>query len=221
MTCRRRIVNNIDILKRAKHYTDALSSGMNPITGEPLREDCEIAAENYYKCFAFISSVLEKEINGASRESGHRGKRTDFFLSEEAASRVLITDGHVGINTVAARINDVIDRDSMKGVSGGKLAECLVELGYLKLQTLPNGNAVRVPTDKGVLAGIETQHRTDSVGKAYMQNVYSKEMQEYLVKNINDMMKHSLPKREKPRFVYESDAKRDYELPDDEDYYGI
>lgn len=214
-------VNEIDVLKRAKYYMDSLSSGTNPITGEPLAYDCEIAADNFYKCFAYISEVLEKEINKSAHTDESRGKREEFYLSDEDMEKVLITDDHVGINTVAARINDVIDRDVMKGVSGGKLAECLVSMGYLKLDTLPNGNTVRVASDMGVLAGIETQNRTDTVGKAYMQNVYSKQMQEFLVKNINEIMKHSVPKREKPRFVYETDASKNYELPDDEDYYGI
>lgn len=214
-------VNEVDVLKRAKHYMDSLSSGLNPITGEPLAYDCEIAADNFYKCFAYISEVLEKEINKSLHPDEPKIKRADFYLSDEAKEKVVISDDHVGINTVAARINDVIDRDAMKGVSGGKLAECLVSMGYLRLDTLPNGNTVRVASDKGSLAGIETQHRTDTVGKAYMQNVYSRKMQEFLVKNINDIMKHSAPKREKPRFVYETDASRNYEIPDDEDYYGI
>ncbi len=215
-------MNNEDLLKRAKHYTDALSSGINPITGETLADDCEIAAENFYRCFAYISTVLEKEIIRAECDVEQRSKRAEFYLSPENMEKVLITDDHVGINTVAARINDVIDRESMKGVSGGKLAECLVALGYLKLETLPNGNTVRVASDKGILEGIETQHRTDTVGKAYMQNVYSRRMQEYLVRNINDIMKNTAPKRDKmPRFVYESETRPSYDIPDDEDYYGI
>lgn len=214
-------VNEVDILKRAKHYMDSLSSGTNPITGEPLAYDCEIAADNYYKCFAYISDVLEKEINKTLRSNETKVKRREFYLSDEDKARVAISDDSVGINTVAARINDVIDRDVMKGVSGGKLAECLVSMGYLRLDTLPNGNTVRVASEKGIIAGIETQNRTDTVGKEYMQNVYSRRMQEFLVQNINDMMKLSAPKREKTRFVYETDASRNYEIPDEDDYYGI
>ncbi len=218
-------MKSTDLLKRAKHYTDALSNGINPITGEMLSPDCELAADNFYKCFAYISTVLEEKLEAETRAQRRTdataGRRTDFFLSEADAKRVLISDEHVGINTVAARINDVIDRDVMKGVSGGKLAECLVSMGYLMLETLPNGNTIRVASEKGTLAGIETQRRTDTVGKEYMQNVYSREMQEYLVKNINEIMKHSAPKRERPRFVYESAQRLSYDPNDEEDYYGI
>lgn len=214
-------MNEVDVLKRAKHYMDSLSSGINPITSEPLADDCEIAADNFYKCFAYISEVLGKEIKQNSHTDEARAKREEFRLSEDDMNKVVITDDYVGINTVAARINDVIDRDAMKGVSGGKLAECLVSMGYLKLETLPNGNTVRVAADKGVHAGIITKNRTDTVGKAYLQNVYNREMQTFLVRNINDIMKHSVPKREKMQFVYETGANKNHDIPDDEDCYGI
>lgn len=214
-------MNEIDALKQAKHYMDALSSGINPVTGEMLAEDCELRSDNFYKCFSYVSGILEKEIGKSISADELRAKRVDFYLSEEDRAKVTVSDDHVGINTVAARINDVIDRDQMKGVSGGKLAECLVSMGYLRLETLSNGNIVRIATEKGVLAGIETQNRTDTVGKAYLQNVYSKEMQRFLIDNINDIMRHSPPKKERTRFVYESGAMKNYELPDDDDYYGI
>lgn len=214
-------MNEIDVLKRAKHYMDALSSGVNPVTGEPLAEDCELRSDNFYKCFSYVSGILEKELGKSISADELRSKRADFYLSEEDRAKVTVSDDHVGINTVAARINDVIDRDRMKGVSGGKLAECLVSMGYLRLETLSNGNVVRVATEKGTTAGIETQNRTDTVGKAYLQNVYSTEMQRFLIDNINDIMRYSPPKKERTRFVYESGAAKNYELPDDDDYYGI
>lgn len=214
-------MNEIDVLKQAKYYMDALSSGINPKTGEPLAENCELRSDDFYKCFSYVSEILEKEIGKSILADELRMKRTEFYLSEEDRAKVTVSDDHVGINTVAARINDVIDRDRMKGVSGGKLAECLVSMGYLRLETLSNGNVVRIATDKGMRAGIETQNRTDTVGKAYLQNVYSKEMQRFLIDNINDIMRCSPTKKERTRFVYESGATKNYELPDDDDYYGI
>ncbi len=218
---RRKFVNEIEVLKQTKRYMDALSHGKNPVTGEPLAIDCELASEDFYKCFAYASELLAKEAKKLTYTDETKQKRAEFYLSEDDMEKVTVTDDYVGINTVAARINDVIDRDRMKGVSGGKLAECLVSMGYLKLETISNGNVVRIATEKGKLAGILTQHRTDSVGKVYLQNVYNLEMQKFLIANINDIIKHSQPRREKTRFVYESGSSKNYDISDDEDYYGI
>ncbi len=201
-------VNEIDVLKRAKYYMDCMAVGENPLTGEEFGEDNEITSESFKKCFSYISGILDSEISRQKRskdrsyrdgcgeyrdpydvrEFRDRPKRAMFFLSDAEKERVMISSDPVGINTVAARINDVIDQSKMKGVSGGKLAECLVEMGYLAVEEMPGGGRIRNATEKGALAGIETIDKTDSVGKAYKQNVYNTAMQRYLVENINEIV---------------------------------
>ncbi len=211
-------MNETDILKRAKFYMDSLADGVNPLTGEELDEDCEIAKDSFYRCFDYISGVLGKIIEEKSRPAERHGGRANFYLSPEAAKKVLVSAEAVGINTVAARINEIIDQSKMKGVSGGKLAECLLELGYLETEISPDGGRIRRATPKGVLAGIETIERTDSVGKSYRQNVYSAEMQRYLIHNINDIIAHESKQDIRPSCrTVEADDAADM----DEDIYDI
>ncbi len=184
------MINEVDILRRAKYYMDCLSNGINPLSGEELMPDCEITGESFEKCFSYISGVLGSEIERRQRRSvgEARSRRQKFYLSDDDKQRVTVTDEPVGINTVAARINEIIDQSVMRGVSGGKLAECLVRMGYLTVEESVGGGHIRCATEKGIAAGIETVRKTDSVGKVYRQNVYSAEMQHYLINNINEII---------------------------------
>ncbi len=216
-------MNETDVLKRAKFYMDSLAEGKNPLTGEELSEDCEIAKESFYKCFDYISGVLSRVIEEKSQPSERRGGRASFYLSPEDMERVQVSSEPVGINTVAARINEIIDQSRMKGVSGGKLAECLLELGYLETEISSDGGRIRRATAKGIMAGIETVEKTDSVGKSYRQNVYSLEMQRFLINNINDIISHE-PKQEARPVAHAADP-AEADLPDgadaDDDIYDI
>lgn len=189
-------MNDIDLLRRAKYYMDRMSLGENPVTDLPFGADSEINGENFRRCFKYISSVLDEEIEKRSGKSksakyAFRENRSDFYLSDEVKRTVHISSDPVGINTVAARINDVIDQNSMKGVSGGKLAECLVKMGFLQIEENADGGRIRTATLKGTAAGIVTIDKTDSVGKAYRQNLYSEEMQRFLIENINEIMRYA------------------------------
>lgn len=228
------MINEVDILRRAKYYMDCLSNGINPLSGEELMPDCEVKGESFEKCFSYISGVLGGEIERRQRRvvGEARARRQKFYLSDENMSKVIVTDEPVGINTIAARINEVIDQSAMRGVSGGKLAECLVGMGYLTVEESVDGGHVRCATEKGIAAGIETVRKTDSVGKVYRQNVYSAEMQRYLINNINEIIGQSAHEDEKSDGGYDArfgvaavrhdgeryDAADDAD--DDDDIYG-
>ena len=183
-------MNEIDLLSRAKYYMDCLSTKVNPLNGEPLTDFNELDDERFTKCFAYISGILARQISHSRdrlpRDSGGLKKqyRANLALSDEQKARVVISSEPVGINTIAAHINDVINQEQMRGVSGGKLAECLVRMGYLSIVETRDGGHIRVATPEGSAAGITTLDRTDAVGRAYQQNVYNSDMQRYLIDNI-------------------------------------
>lgn len=224
-------MNELDLLRRAKYYMDRMSMGENPLTDEKFNPESEITGESFTRCFSYISGVLAEEIERRTECSRYvyKPNRKEFFLSPEEMQIVQISADSVGINTVAARINDVIDQNSMKGVSGGKLAECLVKMGYLRVEEMPGGGKVRIATELGAVSGITTIDKTDSVGKAYRQNVYSTEMQRFLIENINDIMAHAKSDSQPCHDTYGeyicrqngdgADESADGELADD-DFYG-
>lgn len=225
-------MNDIDLLRRAKYYMDRMSLGENPVTELPFGADSEINGENFRRCFKYISSVLNEEITRRTERSkptkyAFRENRSDFYLSDDMKRTVHISSDPVGINTVAARINDVIDQNSMKGVSGGKLAEFLVKMGFLQIEENADGGRIRTATLKGKAAGIVTTDKTDSVGKAYRQNLYSEEMQRLLIENINEIMRYarSYPteneNENKNKGSVEEKIKAEDLSNEEDDFYGL
>ncbi|MCD7788530.1 MAG: hypothetical protein LUH59_06360 [Firmicutes bacterium] len=183
-----------ELLRRAKYYMDCLASGVNPITEKPFEDVKELDDPRFAKCFSFISGALWSKMSGFGGGSQRRSEREimpsreKFSLTEEQKASVTISDDYVGINTVAAHINEVIDQNRMYGVSGGKLAESLVALGFLSVTDAPDGSHIRTATEKGTVAGIMTVQHLDALGRDFRQNVYSPEMQRYIVDNIESII---------------------------------
>ncbi|MFY9380982.1 MAG: hypothetical protein WBI55_00345 [Eubacteriales bacterium] len=187
-----------ELLKRAKHYMDSLAAGVNPIDGAPLDSETILRDKRFIRCFSYISCVLNEKIMSYGKRTSLRPtvrqiteqkkQKKRFYLTDEQKASIPITSGHVGINTIAARINDKIDQSVMWGVSGGKLAARLVSLGYLEVTVNEEGGHVRTATELGRASGITTLERTDAVGRYYQQNVYDERMQRFIIDNINELV---------------------------------
>lgn len=194
-------VGEFELLKRAKHYMDSLAAGVNPIDGTPLDSETILRDERFIRCFSYISGVLNEKIMSYGKSTLQRPtarqiaeqkkQKKRFFLTDEQKASIPITPGPVGINTIAARINDKIDQSVMWGVSGGKLAARLVSLGYLEVTVNEEGGHVRTATELGRASGITTLERTDAVGRRYQQNVYDERMQRFIIDNINELVNDS------------------------------
>lgn len=199
-------VGEYELLKRAKHYMDSLAAGVNPIDGTPLVGETILRDERFIRCFSYISGVLNEKIMSYGKSTLQRPtarqiaeqkkQKKRFFLTDEQKASIPITPGPVGINTIAARINDKIDQSVMWGVSGGKLAARLVSMGYLEVTENEEGGRVRTATELGRASGITTLERTDAVGRHYQQNVYDERMQRFIIDNINELVNDGDPHSE-------------------------
>ncbi len=210
-----------ELLRRAKYYMDCLASSINPITERPFEDVKELEDPRFIKCFSFISGALWDRMAGLESGTQRRGEREKvpsrekFSLTDEQKAMVKISDDYVGINTVAAHINEVIDQNRMYGVSGGKLAESLVGLGYLSIIDAPDGSHIRTATEKGTAAGIMTVERIDSLGRDFRQNVYSPEMQRFIVDKIESIIEEGQRRSRGETGELPTDDEGEDTLPDD------
>ncbi len=101
-------------------------------------------------------------------------------LSEEAVPISMVTD----------KVNVGLIQSNFKKISAQKVTEYLVHHGYLEIVE-ENGKKSRVATAKGEKVGITTVVKVVQNNESYKQNLYDRNAQNFLVSNIQSILKHA------------------------------
>ena len=131
-----------DILKHAKRYLGKLAVGIDPLTGEPVPSDDVVRKEGIAKCLTYVSDVLEILISQGEPEAlpAHKQQRLPAFaITEEALSRVQVSEKPVTITELGKSINAQIDQECVDKLKTASLLEYLDKHGFLEMRPLPNG----------------------------------------------------------------------------------
>lgn len=178
------------LLQRAKKCVDAMAQGINPFTGEIAKAPDSLSDERLQWCMGYVSQVLHNVTTHIKQERDpSKPKRTPFAISNEQKSKIELSNEPIGVNEIARRINAVIDVDSMRAVSGAKIASWLADNGYLDTVTDPViGKSHKRVNDKGKALGIsETQAVNVETGQPYIKPVYNTYAQKFIVAHIEQI----------------------------------
>lgn len=172
-----------DMIARAKQYMEALSQGVNPLTGTPLLSGECASEERMKRCFAFTAQVLDKAYNDTLRKEYRTVRRdiSNYHVSAEELSKFEYSDDPVGINKIRERFNALVDRTKVKPLKVTSITAFLLGAGLLA-----QGENEKYPTEAGMSVGITYAERTDPyTGRTYRQVVYTRAAQQFLVDNID------------------------------------
>ncbi|MFI3177221.1 MAG: DNA helicase RecQ [Eubacteriales bacterium] len=127
--------------------------------------------------------IKQSEKNTKKSRVGKRPADKELVLpTMEILSHVEITSEAVSISKINERINKVLVENKCTKTSAVKLGDWLVEQGYLKIEATKQGN-LKGPTELGRQHGIAQEERT-ARGNTYQINLYSEEMQRYVVEEV-------------------------------------
>ena len=183
-------MTELDILRHAKGYLDKLAEGIDPLTGEPVPSDDVVRKERIAKCLTYVSGVLEQVISRGRQESLPTQKQLRlpaFAISEEALSRVPVSETPVTITEFGKTVNAQIDQTRIDKLKTASLLEYLDKHGFLEMRPLPNGRSTRQPTQIGQQLGIGLEEREGTEGP-YTATVYSSEAQRFLLKHMDEIV---------------------------------
>lgn len=121
------MINDIERIEKAKIIIQKIANGTNPTNGLPIETDSFIQDPRIIRCFYYVSEVLQGVINGSYSNK----KITDFIITNEQKSKVIFTEGNIGVNEVSKCINEQINSLISKKVSGAYLNKGLKKLGIL------------------------------------------------------------------------------------------
>ena len=60
-------MTELEIMKRAQIYIESLAKGIDPLSGQPVREDDIINNVRISRCLFYVSDVLKKNIETMNR----------------------------------------------------------------------------------------------------------------------------------------------------------
>ena len=188
---------NIEKTKRALQYIEALANGVDPLTGEPAREDDVINQIKVSRCLFYVTEVLREQLQTEGNtigiavqkraENGRPIKKSEFYLSPEERDRIVLKED-LPISSFAAYVNSQIDIDKMKKLNHKKLIGWLVQAGYLTEQKSNAGATVRRPTEEGKKIGLYLQERVGQYGTHYIVTMYTPAAQRFLLDNLDAVL---------------------------------
>ncbi|MDR1939615.1 MAG: hypothetical protein LBQ40_02325 [Clostridiales bacterium] len=186
-------MENIEILTRARLYIDSLAKGINPLDGKEMQDGELLNNVRLSRCFFYVSEVLGEVIaNGGvvgskkKAAAGSKAGLSEFALSDEQKTRVVISKTPIPISYFTEAINAVIDLTEYKKIGYAAIQNYLIEEGYLGVETDLIGNSCKFPTEKGLAIGIISEKRQYN-GKDRNVNLYDERAQRFILDNINDM----------------------------------
>ena len=170
---------------KAREVILKLSNGEDPINKGKITSGNFLNDPRMKRCFFFVAEVLE----AISRQ---RNKNipapTGFIITSEEKGKVILPEGKIGVNILSSCINDVLDLNRSKKLTGAALNKQLKKLGILSEETTDKGKIRTITNEKSAEFGFESLTR-EFEGRSYEMVVINEKGKKYLLDNLEDIMK--------------------------------
>lgn len=169
---------------KAREVILKLANGEDPINKEQISSDSFLIDPQMIRYFFFIAEVLES----VSRQ---RNKNlpvpTGLTITSEEKEKVVFPEGKIGVNIFSSCINDVLDLNRSKKLSGTVLNKHLKTLGILSEENTRDGKTRTIINEKSAEFGFEAQEKEYN-GVTYEQVMINDKGKKYLLENLEDIM---------------------------------
>ena len=191
---------DLEKLDVAIKYMQRIADGKNPVNNLPAEDDSVLNNPNVIRCMFFVKEILEEvKLNG-----GCIGKKVSRKMREslkedfpfEVLSKFEYKED-LSMTRFLQQINELIDTKMYKKLNYKPFIMWLMTNGYIVEEYNKElGKDVKVSTEKGKELGIYSELRMRSTGAKYMMITYNREAQEFLVKNMEDILGVELTEEE-------------------------
>ena len=175
--------SEVEKIDKSIAVLEKIARGMDPVTGEIIRENSFLNDPQIIRCFYFVTEVLKNVSKGAY--SNH--KPTEFIITEEQKKRVEFPQEKIGVNEFSKRINECLDLCFSKKLTGVELNRRLKKLGILSEEKAENGKTRTTVNDNSGEYGFEIEKRVYN-GVEYEAVVINDSGKKYLLDNIESIM---------------------------------
>lgn len=174
-------------IEYAKSFIESLARGVNPLTGETVPDDEVINNVKVSRCLFYVVDVLERLCQGEYIKKENESKKP-FFIEEGELEKFEYSDYGIAISEIVKRINNIISYNGRK-IKKTMIVDRLIEDGYISESEI-GGRKFKLPTDKGIQAGIYTEERFGYNG-SYKAVLYDRNAQQIVIDYLKILGKDS------------------------------
>lgn len=171
-----------------KEQMASLSNGIDPISGVAVTNDSILNNRELQLSFRDVAVAMESLI-ALRLDEKPREKRKPFTLSEEVKENILSIES-ITISKFVEGINSGTDKSAMQQLKVGDITNWLTAENYLQDDNTNEEIFFRRATGKGLSIGINVLERTDSKGRKYVVNMYNTDAQQFILNNLDEMLKY-------------------------------
>lgn len=181
-------MTELEIMKRAKQYIDALANGTDPLSGKPVQNGDVVNQMRISRCLFYVSGVLQKVIDNGGEVQKKRIPRRQkalFSLTAEQASQLKPHTAAVSASRIVSVLNGLIDAEHTQKLKAREMNDWLLSAGMLTEVQNADGVKRKIPTPDGERLGIRETALTDEKGTARQFNVYDRQAQQFVFDNVD------------------------------------
>ena len=178
---------NLELLKHAKDYIEKMANGINPLTGESVKDDDLINNIKISRCLFYVNGVLGEVIsNGGVSNKKNNVKKLPFTISKEEISNFIYSDEDLSISKIVKQINELNTNENTYKLKATDVCNWLISIGLMIEGTL-YGRKVKRPTETGISIGMYLEHRFGAYGE-YDNILYKKSAQKFIIDNFDCLL---------------------------------
>lgn len=170
-------------LIESKSIIKALANGVNPINGAKISDDSFLHDPQIIRPLFYLSQYIEKLPTSTIKKK----KPKNFRITQDEKNRIVLPEGKIGINVFAKAVNEVIDENKSKKLTGVAINRRLKDLGILSEETTEDGKTRTITNDQSEGYGIETVKRQYN-NREYNQVVFNEVGKQFLLDNLERIM---------------------------------
>jgi len=177
-------INELDKIENARAVLQGIAKGIDPLTGELISENTFLQDSRIIRCFYFITEILDNVSNGSYNRNNNL---PNFIITPEQKSRVVMSEGRIGVNEFSKCINTCIDTNISKKLTGVELNKRLKKLGILSETSTSDGKTRTITNENSFEFGFEMETRSFK-GAEYEMVCMNDKGKKYLMDNIEGIM---------------------------------
>jgi hypothetical protein len=173
-------------LIKAKYIINKMATGINPVNGSAIEKEHFLREPKIIGCLTFVEEVLNQVIEGRIRTGP---APEEFRITGEQKGKVVLPGAKIGVNEFAKCVNQVLDLNQSKKLTGLELNKQLKKMGILGEKTLEDGKTRAITTGESKEYGIEMEQRSFN-GTEYEMVVFNEKGQKFLLDNLEKIMSY-------------------------------
>ena len=186
-------MTELEKIAYAKSFIDKLANGINPLDDTPIPDDDIANNVRLSRCFFYVSSILQKEIDRERRKvsKAKKSERLPFSITHEQLQKFEYSSMPISVSAMGKKINWLVREDieemKIEKFSYRKINYWLHDIGMIEWREWGNGKYKRFPTPEGEAIGLVLQI-WENYGKKSPVIYLSEEAQHFIIDNIEAVM---------------------------------